>query len=341
MAPETRSAPQSVQGDGGATAGDGRELRRPPARAEAIPKPALAEGRHAAVSPTQAASRMGAVVPLAEITVVNSKDSVSESQGSTDSLPSVISFPCTSATLSPVGGLWTNTMSRTDSGIPALTVLRAPPRTDLAWEARPSRRGAFTPPPPAFLVPTPEQRDEADRRLRDFQHAQIQRLMLQRRLSQSPSDRRSPPFSGAPERTADGAPALTSGDVFPVGCAPAAAPVLRPPPGLPHPSAALQRQEDAEFLADNELFLARLLDDDDDEDKGIRSAASPQSGGPAPSPTSSLDPAAAPFVAATHDGSMPAAWRGTDDAWRAGPRAAEARHYVPLRIGGVYGGSVW
>jgi len=271
---------------------------------------------------------------MAEITVVLSRESAGDSQASAaDSLPSVLSSPGTSAVSSP----------SLDGDDPAATrVPPLPPSRRVRWRATGPSHAS---PRPVFAVPTREERDEADRRLRDFQHAQIQRLMLRRRRSGGGSGGRSPSSPSLPAPgtvAAGGAPASSEGPPRPVGDAPVVAlptRVLRPPPGF----APALAEDDAEFLADNELFLARLLDDDDDEEEEVEEEV--VGGGARPALASSLDPAAAPFVAAGHGGEAAASrekprWKD-EDAWPRGPIALGEGGGTPLRVGGVYGGSVW
>ena len=117
---------------------------------------------------------------------------------------------------------------------------------------------------------------------------------------------------------------------------------MRPPPGLSHPTTDVQPnemplvQDDQAFLADNELLLSKLLDDDDDEDDA-----------PAPTPVDlgidlsaepSLNPSAAPFVSSAIVESVQEGTKEEKgDAWQqSGPRVSS-----PVGMKGVYGGSVW
>lgn len=128
--------------------------------------------------------------------------------------------------------------------------------------------------------------------------------------------------------------------------------VLKPPPGLTHPSELsdnhnLPNQYDRSFLTDNELLLSKLLDDDDDDIVEAPSP-SPQIGIGSMSPErSSLDPSAAPFVSEKVRGmeQAPLFSKSKDekrDAWQSSPGEISLNANSPTRmIKGVYGGSVW
>ncbi|KAL7547133.1 hypothetical protein ACHAWF_010452 [Thalassiosira exigua] len=277
--------------------------------------------------------REEAAVPPVEVAVPDSKDSVSDTQASstTEDVPSVISYPTVSTASSPSMKPIGSHLEHRD----------APYGAPLPGPRRPVVLG-FAPPPPAAAnggggpafsralyhptalpVPTQEQRNEAAKQLREYQDAQIQRLLLQRKLSSltssgsrlsgnRPSGAASPIGSGlVPGGSPENAPAMPLGQ---------RRPVPRPPPGLAHPSEHAYNpdhhtQYDQAFLADNELLLSKLLDDDDDED------APPAKDGRAnaTSPSSRSD--------------------GANEAWPSG--ASGLKEGSPVRIKGVYGGSVW
>jgi len=174
--------------------------------------------------------------------------------------------------------------------------------------------------PQGPLVPTQEQRNNAAKQLREFQNAQIQRLLHQRQIYNCLS------------------PNLT--DLHSLGNSVSnhslgqQNKVLEPPPGLFHPSDSftqcnsyLHNHDDKGFLSVNEIFLSKLLDDEEDDVK-VEAPLSP--------PDSSLDPSAAPFVS-LNAGSANMASKENGDAWQ-----STMNNNSPTRmIKGVYGGSVW
>lgn len=186
-----------------------------------------------------------------------------------------------------------------------------------------------TQPRKPLLVPTEEQRNEAAQRLRDFQNAQIQRLMYQKKLKKS---MQVSSVSGATSSiTTTGLESPLSSSINSPKLK-----VLKPPPGFENPSNAfnLDAQED-EFFADNQLLLSKLLDDDDTVDDILSTDIGvdffPQE--------SSLDPSAAPFVLDGFNAKeMPSSEMDTqncDSNWEkisANPGS---------KVKGVYGGTVW
>jgi hypothetical protein len=234
------------------------------------------------------------------------------------------------------------------------------------------------------LVPTQEQRIEAAKQLREFQNAQVQRILLQRKLSQQNSKlSENSVILSVPQVSRLISPqtsrlltaqnsALTQGNSFhstgtaPSGMVPVqqSSNVLRPPPGLSHPSEAahtlntqqlpsepmydpdqLIQEDDKSFLADNELLISRLLDDDDEEVDDVEVPSSLDVRFESMSPELSLDPSAAPFVGKSSAPSMvqaafPKTEIATGDAWQSGPSDL-LKGSSPVRMKGVYGGSVW
>eukprot|EP00804_Cyclotella_cryptica_P030527 CCRYP_020629-RA/>CCRYP_020629-RA protein AED:0.31 eAED:0.31 QI:195/1/1/1/1/1/2/501/744 len=179
-------------------------------------------------------------------------------------------------------------------------------------------------------VPTQEQRNEAAQQLREFQNAQIQRLLLQKKLAQNlklPSNSIGLPYTLS---------APLSG--------PSHVKVLKPPPGLNHPSNIQYNQDNHDdFFADNELLLSKLLDDDEDDD--ILSSRSETDSFPV---ESSLDPFAAPFVVELPSQTDLSSVRpqarngGNDSSWERGCSSIRAMSdNGNTFIKGVYGGSVW
>ena len=195
-------------------------------------------------------------------------------------------------------------------------------------------------------VPTQAQRDQAAQRLREFQNAQIQRLLLKKKLAQS---------CVATSSTAQRSGLQPDGNSFNISSASQPSKkVFKPPPGLSHPSAEAQyvlpTQGGADgFLTDNELFLSKLLDDEEDDDEGggvKKPASSLQIHVPSmsPEPESSLDPAAAPFVrqmVATEESPKPKREKG--DIWQSDSGEISLREESSSKMikGAFYGGSVW
>jgi len=308
------------------------------------------------------ASNGGVLHPTAEITVPTSKDSVSGSQDSSESIPSMISYPSTSTSSSPSMKPIGSHLEDQDS--PYGAVLQGPPPPVLELNSQLGRQGILSLPlplPKAFPVPTQEQRNEAAKQLREFQNVQIQRLLLQRKLSQNSNGSRLFTTSPLSSRLISGSSFHSAGTASPVSGQ--RIKVLRPPPGLSHPSEVRpppglthpsevrynpvqQNQDDKAFLTDNELFLSKLLDDDDEDDDVEVPSPSPI-GIESMSPESSLDPSAAPFVSSAKVCStqsvtcpFPKPKDVKADTWQSSPSEL-LRENSPLRIKGVYGGSVW
>jgi hypothetical protein len=188
----------------------------------------------------------------------------------------------------------------------------------------------------ALPVPTQEQRNEAARQLREFQNAQIQRLLLQRKLSQAWSD----------QRPNESSTTLRGGSFHSAVSVGGRNKVLKPPPGLSHPSETqppCNNQDDKIFLTENELFLTKLLDDEEDE----MADPPPRQNQFRPSPESGLDPTAVEFVSVTAVRSAitspyPNTEKQEGDAWQSGPGDLSLNSNSPTRMmKGVYGGSVW
>lgn len=268
------------------------------------------------------------------------------SQGSsnTEDIPSMISCPSTSVTslsssppFKPIG----SHLDREE--IPYFSPLQGRSQPVLGLNSNLVSQGP--------LVPTQEQRNEAAKQLREFQNAQIQRLLRQRQLSQNSTDNRLSVNS-----TAQSTGLLHSGSFHSAGNPfSALSPdqqnkVLKPPPGLVHPSdtqtpcnSDLHIQNDKGFLSDNELFLSKLLDDEEDDVK-VKSPSSLRIETCSMPPESSLDPSAAPFISlnvgsAPH---FPKSEKEKGDAWQPGPGEVSLNSNSPARMmKGVYGGSVW
>lgn len=183
--------------------------------------------------------------------------------------------------------------------------------------------------PQGPLVPTQEQRNKAAKQLREFQNAQIQRLLYQRQMSYHSHDNCLSPYLTDLHSLGNSVSTLSLGQQNKV---------LKPPPGLFHPSESftqcnsyLHNHDDKGFLSVNEIFLSKLLDDEEDDVK-VEGPLSPQIGTCPVPPDSSLDPSAAPFVS-LNAGSADTASKENGDAWQSSS---------PTKmIKGVYGGSVW
>ena len=186
-----------------------------------------------------------------------------------------------------------------------------------------------TPPRKPLLVPTEEQRNEAAQRLRDFQNAQIQRLMYQKKLKKS---LQVSSVSGATSSiTTVGLESPLSSSINSPKLK-----VLKPPPGFENPSDAfnLDAQED-DLFADNQLLLSKLLDDDDNIDDIL----STDSGNVSFPQESSLDPSAAPFVL---DGFNAKEVPSSEvDTQKCGSNWEKMSATPGAKVKGVYGGSVW
>jgi hypothetical protein len=282
-----------------------------------------------------------------------STDSASGSQGSsfTEDIPTMISCPSTSVTsfssspsppFKPIGSHLED-----QEEIPYISPLPSRSQPVLGWNSYLISQGP--------LVPTQEQRNEAAKQLREFQNAQIQRLLRQRQLSQNWNDN-----SLSANSTAQSIGLLHGGSFHSVGNSFSALSlsqqnkVLKPPPGLVHPSdtqtschSDLHNQNDTGFLTDNELFLSKLLDDEEDDVK-VKASSSVRIETRSMSPESSLDPSAAPFVslnvASTQQSInlFPKSKKEKGDAWQSSPGEVSLNSNSPTRMmKGVYGGSVW
>jgi len=201
-------------------------------------------------------------------------------------------------------------------------------------------------------VPTQAQRDQAAQQLREFQNAQIQRLLLKKKLAQSyVATSSTAQRSGLQPYRSSFTPDGNSFNISSVSQP--SKKVFKPPPGLSHPSAesqyVLPTQGSANgFLTDNELFLSKLLDDDeDDEGGGVKKpSSSPQIHVPSmsPEPESSLDPAAAPFVGQLVETEVsPKSKCEKEDVWQSDPGRMSLREGSSSKMikGAFYGGSVW
>ena len=313
----------------------------PSSHAESAPEPGLiAEEKLSSTSPQICAS---------ETAVQTSKDCTeSQVSSTTDDIPSVISLPTTpassSASFKPTGS------HLEDRDSPSDTSLQGPPGLRLNTPL--SHNGTLFA-QKALPVPTQEQRNEAAKQLREFQNAQIQRLLLQKKLSQNSC-------APAPQaQLSHQSYTLTSGGSFHSVATSSTASaghrtkVLRPPPGLSHPAEEEEvvppsiptLEEDKAFLADNELLLSKLLEDDEDDADDMKVPPSLQVAIEAMSPESSLDPSAAPFVSAgrvtspsTH-AVAPKDDKG--DGWQSPTTTELLKEGSPVSMKGVYGGSVW
>lgn len=185
------------------------------------------------------------------------------------------------------------------------------------------------------LVPTQEQRNKAAKQLREFQNAQIQRLLHQRQMAQHSYDNCLIPNLTDLHFLGNSVSTLSLDKV------------LKSPPGLFHPSDSftqcnsyLHNHDDKGFLSVNEIFLSKLLDDEEDDVK-VEAPLSPQIGTCLVPPDSSLDPSAAPFIS-LNAGSANIASKENGDAWQSSLGKASINNNSPTRmIKGVYGGSVW
>jgi hypothetical protein len=258
---------------------------------------------------------------------------------SSGGVPSMISCPSTSVSSLPSIKPGSSLLEDTD---PYGEPLHAPSPPLLCLNSVP-----FSQAPPlqhqkSLPVPTQEQRNEAAKQLREFQNAQIQRLLLQRKLHQVWCAGH-PAETSAPLRSGSSHSGDSSSSTIAVE---RRNKVLKPPPGLALPSdpqLPLINQDDKNFLTDNELFLTKLLDDEEDDavnktprQHRIRSS----------SPESSLDPTAVEFFsmkavrAQQAKAASPNMQEG--DAWQSGPGDLSLNSNSPIRMmKGVYGGSVW
>lgn len=272
----------------------------------------------------------------------SSTDSIPGSPCSTSSegVPSMISCPSTSVSSLPSIKPSNSLLEDND---PYGETLHAPSPPLLCLNSTPCSQEPQMQHQKSLPVPTQEQRNEAAKQLREFQNAQIQRLLLQRKMSQAWCDGHSNDISNT----------LRSGSSHQSGHYSSSVggrnKVLKPPPGLSlysDPQLPSSTQDDKIFLTDNELFLAKLLDDEE-EDAGkppprqqkIRSLP----------PESSLDPTAVEFVSLnavrtqqTKKTTFPNPDKQEGDAWQSGPGDLSLNSNSPIRMmKGVYGGTVW
>ena len=250
----------------------------------------------------------GFVKPNAKTKFALSKDSSGSSMN--DGVPSVISLSSTtSVTSSPS----IKPRSPSPSNIPENETLES----NAAFSSSIIQRGVYSQQLPgknAFAVPTNEQRNEAANQLRDFQNAQIRRLMLQKQQKL------------AQERARSNLPSSASAVKGPVGenvSGQTKKKALKPPPGFSAFTPVAQDRYPAN-LAENELLLSKLLDDDDDEKAEDNKPSLPIS------TESSLDPSATPFFSSNEG----------EQRRRLEPRSSKANDQWSGKIK-VYGGSVW
>lgn len=172
-----------------------------------------------------------------------------------------------------------------------------------------------------FVVPTVEQRNEAANQLRDFQNAQIRRLVLERQQKVAHD-------SLCPAQNSLAANVAFEDNVVPVQKKKA----LKPPPGFAELT-PVSHDCYQDNLEEEELLLSKLLDDEDEEElEGINDASLPIS------TKSSLDPSAAPFFVPNEGGEAEVGKRH-----RLEPRSSKASNHWSgsNKIKGVYGGNVW
>lgn len=270
----------------------------------------------------------------------SSTESVSGSHCSTssDGVPSMIS--CPSASVSSFPSIKPSS-SLLEDGDPYGEPQQAPSPPVLGLNPKLCSQAPLTQHQKALLVPTQEQRNEAAKQLREFQHAQIQRLLLQRKLSQALSESRHIQASTA----AQGCSFHSAVNLSSTFLAASQNKVLKPPPGLSLPSETHTPISNQDFLAENELFLTKLLDDEED-DMGDPSPC--QHRIRASSPESSLDPKAVEFFSTKavntqqSNSTFPISKKLESDAWKSGPCELSLDSSSPTRMmKGVYGGSVW
>eukprot|EP00574_Skeletonema_japonicum_P010947 CAMPEP_0201726280 /NCGR_PEP_ID=MMETSP0593-20130828/9361_1 /ASSEMBLY_ACC=CAM_ASM_000672 /TAXON_ID=267983 /ORGANISM="Skeletonema japonicum, Strain CCMP2506" /LENGTH=675 /DNA_ID=CAMNT_0048217753 /DNA_START=35 /DNA_END=2059 /DNA_ORIENTATION=- len=252
----------------------------------------------------------GFVKPNPKTKFAASKDSVGPSSMN-DGVPSVISLSsAASVTSSPS----IKPRSPSPSNIPENETLES----NAAFSSPIVRSGVYSqqlnPGKNAFAVPTVEQRNEAANQLRDFQNAQIRRLVLQKQQKLAQDGRFNLPGNDSTAAVAFGG--NVSGQMK----------VLKPPPGFSAFNPVPQDRYPAN-LDENELLLSRLLDDDDDDDDEVEdiNVSLPISAG------SSLDPSAKPFFASNE----------CEQLHRLEPRSTKANGQWSGKIKGVYGGNVW
>ena len=281
--------------------------------------------------------------------IPTSKESVADTSQSSDGIPSLIMCPSTSAasfsspTIVPMASHLEVEKELLEGSYPAKVPSSSQPQS--------------SPPNQNELhVPTQKQRDDAAERLREFQATQIQRLLLQKKLAQSASSSTS-----------------MSGVSNIVSSSQSNKKVLRPPPGLLHQSqlSDLQNQNadmgGSDILTNNEFFLTKLLEDDDDDDDDDVGGGSTKKESTLrvdvptvslpPELDSSLNPAAAPFVAGGNQKKDTAptyseavvssevkekkAEKNKEDSWQSPGELPLMKESSPSLIKGVYGGSVW
>ena len=176
-----------------------------------------------------------------------------------------------------------------------------------------------------FVVPTVEQRNEAANQLRDFQNAQIRRLVLERQQKVAHD-------SLCPAQNSLAANIAFEDNAVPVqkNAVPKA---LKPPPGFAELT-PVSHDRYQNNLEEEELLLSKLLDDDEEEEE--KEELEGANDAPLPISTkSSLDPSAAPFFVANEgEGGK---------RHRLEPRSSKASNHWSgsNKIKGVYGGNVW
>ena len=252
----------------------------------------------------------GFAEPDKERTFTISNDSVGSCIN--DGVPSVISLSsATSVTSSPS----IKPISPSPSNIPD----NLPFGNNAGFDSPTAFKGVYSQQLPrknAFAVPTVEQRNECANQLRDFQNAQIRRLVLERqqKLAQDSKVKHLPVDNGLAANIAFGKQKNK---------------VLRPPPGFSD-FTPVSEDRYQDNLEEEELLLSKLLDDDeDDEVQDTNDVSLPIS------TESSLDPSAAPFF--VPDG-------GDGKRHRLEPRSSKASNDQwsgSNKIKGVYGGNVW
>ena len=260
------------------------------------------------------------------VQVPASKADDSSSQLS-EGIPSLITYSTTSASIYSPSFKPLPSSHFEDRDIPAKTTRQGPVFPHLPLNGLP--------------VPTQEQRDKAANQLREFQAAQIQKLLIKKKLAQSAN-------SGISSPTATSAQSMTS--IQPKK-------VMRPPPGFSQPSESIlptQNDDNGGFLSNNEVFLSKLLDDDEDDgDKktsGVKIPLSSIYSAPSmsPEPQSSLNPAAAPFIGSNIEEDHQVTSNNVkkmkkEDSWQSKPSDVSFKdnNHAGGGIKGVYGGSVW
>mmetsp|Transcript_1302 Transcript_1302/g.1800 ORF Transcript_1302/g.1800 Transcript_1302/m.1800 type:complete len:694 (-) Transcript_1302:102-2183(-) len=249
----------------------------------------------------------GFVKPNTKAKFAVSKDSAGSSMS--DGVPSVISLSSTtSVTSSPS----IKPSSPSPTNVPENGTLES----HAAFSSSIVRSGVYSqhlPGKNAFAVPTVEQRNEAANQLRDFQNAQIRRLVLQKQQKLAQDGRFNHPGSNSAATVPFGG--NVSGQ---------AKRVVKPPPGFSAFTPVSQDRYPSN-LDENELLLSKLLDDEDDDEVEDTNVSLPVSTG------SSLDPSAKPFFASDEG----------EQRHRLEPRSSKANDQWSGKIKGVYGGNVW